>query len=134
MGWRGQASEHDADHSEPDPGGDRSAIAFEVAGEAPVSADPGEGTLDDPSVWAGQRSDERRCTRSRSALDMGTPFRSRAPRLACPRSAREAALRWNGSRPGERFVRDHPTGPLMGRPLTATHFGGRFWGNLVPQL
>jgi len=49
MSWSGQASEHDADHGESDPGGDGSAIAFEVAGEMTVAADPGEAAFDDPA-------------------------------------------------------------------------------------
>jgi hypothetical protein len=48
MGWFGQASEHDADHSEANERRGRSCIAFEVAREASVAADPCEGSLDDP--------------------------------------------------------------------------------------
>jgi len=50
MNWPGQASEHDADHGEPDEGGDGSGIALEVARQAAVVADPGEGALDDPAL------------------------------------------------------------------------------------
>ena len=49
MTWPGEAAEHDFDHGEPDPGGDGSGVAFEVAGKASVMADPGEGALDDPT-------------------------------------------------------------------------------------
>jgi|SRR5450631_4418373 len=51
MAWLDQAFEHDADHGETDEGCDRSRVALEIAGEAPVSADPGERPLDDPSFW-----------------------------------------------------------------------------------
>ncbi len=47
-GWRCQALEHEADHGEADEGDDGSGMALEVAGEAPVAADPGEGSLHDP--------------------------------------------------------------------------------------
>jgi hypothetical protein len=49
MVWPGQATQHDADHGEAEEGGDGSGIAFEVAGEAAVAADPGKGALDDPA-------------------------------------------------------------------------------------
>ena len=49
MSWSGQASEHDADHGEADEGGDGSGVALEVAREAAIVADPGEGSFDDPS-------------------------------------------------------------------------------------
>lgn len=48
MEWPGQALEHDADHGETYEGRGGSRIAFEVACEASVSADPCEGSLDDP--------------------------------------------------------------------------------------
>ena len=46
----GQSSQHDADHSEAEEGGDGSGVALEVAGQAAVAADPGEGALDDPAL------------------------------------------------------------------------------------
>ena len=49
MSWPGQASEHDADHGETDEGGRGSSVALEVAGQATVSTDPGQGALDDPA-------------------------------------------------------------------------------------
>jgi hypothetical protein len=49
MSWLGQASEHDADHSETYEGGSGSCIAFEVARYAAVSTDPGERAFDDPA-------------------------------------------------------------------------------------
>ena len=48
MGWSGQASEHDADHGETDEGRGGSRVALEVAREAAIVADPGEGSFDDP--------------------------------------------------------------------------------------
>ena len=51
MAWLDQAFEHDADHGETDEGCDRSRVALEIAGEASISADPGERPLDDPSFW-----------------------------------------------------------------------------------
>ena len=50
MGWAGQAAQHDADHGEAEEGGDGSGVALEVAGQAAVAADPGEGALDDPAL------------------------------------------------------------------------------------
>ena len=50
MGWWGQATQHDADHGEADEGRDGSGVALEVAGQAAIAADPGKGTLDDPSL------------------------------------------------------------------------------------
>jgi len=49
MGWPGQASEHDADHGETNEGRGGSRIALEVARQAPIVTDPGEGSLDDPA-------------------------------------------------------------------------------------
>jgi hypothetical protein len=45
----GQSPEHDADHGEADEGGGGSRVALEIAGEAPVVADPGKGALYDPA-------------------------------------------------------------------------------------
>src|SRR5580698_11028585 len=45
-----QAAQHDADHSEAEEGGDGTGVALEVAGQATVAADPGEGALDDPAL------------------------------------------------------------------------------------
>jgi len=45
----GEASEHDFDHGEPEPGGDGASVTLEVAGETTVAADPGEGALDNPA-------------------------------------------------------------------------------------
>jgi hypothetical protein len=46
----GQATQHDADHGEPEEGGDGSGVTLEVAGQAAVAVDPGEGALDDPAL------------------------------------------------------------------------------------
>ena len=51
MIWPGQAAEHDSDHGETDEGRDGSRVALEIAGEPSIVADPGEGPLDDPSLW-----------------------------------------------------------------------------------
>ena len=46
----GQPAQHDADHGEAEEGGDGSGVAFEVAGQTAVAADPGKGALDDPTL------------------------------------------------------------------------------------
>ena len=48
MVWPGQASEHDSDHGKADEGGHGARVALEVARQASIAADPGEGSLDDP--------------------------------------------------------------------------------------
>ena len=48
--WPGHAFEHQADHCEADEGCDGSGIALEIARQAAIAADPGEGPLDDPSL------------------------------------------------------------------------------------
>lgn len=50
MGWSGEATKHNADHGEAEEGLDGSGVTLEVAGQAAVAADPGESTLDDPSL------------------------------------------------------------------------------------
>jgi hypothetical protein len=49
QGIYGKSSEHDADHSEADEGGDGWCVAFEVASQAAVATDPRERPLDNPS-------------------------------------------------------------------------------------
>ena len=49
MSWSGQASEHDSDHGEADESGGGAGIALEVAREASVAANPGQGSFDDPA-------------------------------------------------------------------------------------
>jgi hypothetical protein len=51
MSWPGQASEHDADHSEMNEGCGGARVSLEVACEASVVADPSESSLDDPAFW-----------------------------------------------------------------------------------
>ena len=48
MSWRGQASEHEADHGETDKGRGGSRVALEVARETSMAADPRQGSFDDP--------------------------------------------------------------------------------------
>ena len=50
MTWSCQASEHNADHREPDEGGDRARISLEIARQAAIAADPGQGSFDDPAL------------------------------------------------------------------------------------
>lgn len=50
MTCSGQAPEHEADHGETDECCDGARVAFEVACQAPIAADPGEGSLGDPAL------------------------------------------------------------------------------------
>jgi hypothetical protein len=50
MTWSCQASEHDADHGEPDEGGDGARISLEIARQAAIAANPGQGSFDDPAL------------------------------------------------------------------------------------
>ena len=50
MSWPGQASEHDADHGEADEGRGGPRVTLEVAGEASIATDPGQGSFDDPAL------------------------------------------------------------------------------------
>ena len=50
MDWPRQASEHDADHREPDERGDGAGISLEIARQAAIAADPGQGSFDDPAL------------------------------------------------------------------------------------
>jgi hypothetical protein len=45
-GVRFQAFEHEADHGGPQEGGDGSCVAFEIARQSSIAADPGEGPLE----------------------------------------------------------------------------------------
>src|SRR5438105_13237922 len=49
MSCPGQASEHDADHGQPDEGSDGAGVALEIACQAAIAADPSQGSLDDPA-------------------------------------------------------------------------------------
>lgn len=49
MSWPGQASEHDADHSEANEGGGGLGITLEIACQPAVMADPGERAFDNPA-------------------------------------------------------------------------------------
>ena len=50
MRWPGQASEHDADHGQPDKGGDGARVALEIARQAAIAADPCQRAFDDPAL------------------------------------------------------------------------------------
>jgi hypothetical protein len=56
--WFGQSFEHDADHCEAHESGDGSGVAFEVARQPAISADPREGPFNDPAFW---QDDEAMC-------------------------------------------------------------------------
>jgi hypothetical protein len=50
MTWPCQASEHNADHGEPDEGGDSAGVSLEITCQTAIAADPGQGALDDPAL------------------------------------------------------------------------------------
>ena len=50
MTWPCQASEHDADHGQSDEGSDGAGVALEIACQAAIAADPGQGSFDDPAL------------------------------------------------------------------------------------
>ena len=50
MSWPGQASQHDADHREPDESGDGARVSLEIACQAAIAADPCQGAFDDPTL------------------------------------------------------------------------------------
>src|SRR3981081_117480 len=50
MSCPGQASEHDADHGQPDEGSDGAGVSLEVTCQAAIAADPGQGSFDDPAL------------------------------------------------------------------------------------
>src|ERR1700730_4490448 len=50
MNWLYQASEHNADHGEPDEGDNCAGVALEIARQATIAADPGQGAFDDPAL------------------------------------------------------------------------------------
>ena len=50
MSWPCQASEHDADHGQPDEGSDSAGVALEIARQAAIAADPCQRAFDDPAL------------------------------------------------------------------------------------
>src|SRR2546430_1387741 len=50
MTWPCQASEHNADHGEPDEGDDSAGVSLEIARQAAIAADPGQRAFDDPAL------------------------------------------------------------------------------------
>src|SRR5260370_32407786 len=50
MSWAGEAAKHDAEQRKAHEGYDGPSIALEIACQATVAADPGEGSLDDPAL------------------------------------------------------------------------------------
>jgi hypothetical protein len=50
MSYPGQASEHDADHCEPNEGGNGASMSFEVACQTAIAADPRQRALDNPTL------------------------------------------------------------------------------------
>ena len=50
MSCPGQASEHDADHGQPDEGSDGAGVSLEIARQAAIAADPRQGSFDDPAL------------------------------------------------------------------------------------
>ena len=50
MSCPSQATEHDSDHGQPDEGGDGAGVSLEIARQAAIAADPGQGSFDDPAL------------------------------------------------------------------------------------
>ena len=75
-GWPGKAFEHEADHCEADECGDSCGVAFEVASETTIAADPCECSLDNPSF----RQDDE-AVKVGSFDDFDLPGASRGYRL-----------------------------------------------------
>jgi len=55
VAW-GEPPEHNADHCDADKGGCGSGIALEIAGQTAIAADPGQSSLDQPSLWQDSKS------------------------------------------------------------------------------
>ena len=49
MSCAGKASQHDADHGQPDESSDGAGVSLEITCQAAVAADPGQGSFDDPA-------------------------------------------------------------------------------------
>ena len=50
MSCAGKASQHDADHGQPDESSDGAGVSLEITCQAAVAADPGQGSFDDPAL------------------------------------------------------------------------------------
>ena len=98
-GWRCQTPEHDADHGETDEGDNGSGITLEVAGEAPVAADPGERSLHDPAFRQGHEA-----VRVGALNDFQLPAAGRGDGRRHPRPL-VAAVGEDGLDEGERTAR-----------------------------
>ena len=98
-GWRCQTPEHDADHGETDEGDNGSGISLEVAGEAPVAADPGERSLHDPAFRQGHEA-----VRVGALNDFQLPAAGRGDGRRHPRPL-VAAVGEDGLDEGERTAR-----------------------------
>ena len=80
MPWRCQASEHDEDHREPDEGGNGARVSLEIARQAAIAADPGQGSFDDPALG---QDDEFVQLVALDDLDYPTPRTGSGSRGAC---------------------------------------------------
>ena len=49
MSCAGKASQHDADHGQPDESSDRARVSLKIARQAAIAANPGQGSFDDPA-------------------------------------------------------------------------------------
>src|SRR5436305_1004906 len=85
MSCPGQASEHDADHGQSDEGSDGAGVALEIACQAAIAADPGQGAFDDPALG---QDDEFVQFVALDDLDHPTPGVGSRSRDAWPLTAR----------------------------------------------
>ncbi len=69
----GKPPEHDADHGEADERSDGGGVAFEVARQTAVAADPCERPLDDPAFWQNLKSGNVRSLDDLQAPSTGAP-------------------------------------------------------------
>ncbi len=69
----GKPPEHDADHGEADERSDGGGVAFEVARQTAVAADPCERPLDDPAFWQNLKSGNVRSPDDLQAPSTGAP-------------------------------------------------------------
>ena len=79
MSCAGKASQHDADHREPNKGSDGAGVALEIARQPAIAADPSQGAFDDPAP--GQ--DDELCSSLRLTIS-----NTQRPVLAAARGAR----------------------------------------------